>query len=152
MEIRDAMSTPVVTVSPEVSLEVAARRMAEAGVRALPVVDDGRVIGMITDRDLVVRAMANGLAAREEWVRTVMSIDPVTVEADSPILAAMYAMRSIDTRHIPVTQDGRLVGMVSFDDLFCYLVVQLGELARVVNAARPFPELKTVQSTPPNRG
>lgn len=151
MEIRHVMSTPVVTVPPDVSLEVAARRMAEAGVRALPVVVNDRVTGMITDRDLVVRAIATGLAAQEEWVRTVMSINPITMEADSPVLEAMYAMRSIDARHIPVTEHGRLVGMVSFDDLFCYLVMQLGELARVVNAAGQRLEAGTVPSNPPDR-
>lgn len=140
MDVGHTMSSPVVSVPPEVSLEVAARHMAEGGVGALPVVDDDdRVVGMITDRDLVVRAMAAGLSPGQEWVRTVMSADPVTVEPDTPVPAALHAMRSIDVRHLPVTRDGRLVGMVSFDDLFCYLVVQLGELARVVNAARQFP-------------
>lgn len=139
MEIRYVMSAPAVSVPPEISLEVAARKMAEAGVGALPVVDGDRVIGMITDRDLVVRAMAAGLSPQEEWVQTIMSIDPVTVEADSPVPAALQAMRTIDARHLPVTEEGRLIGMVSVDDLFCYLVVQLTELARVVNAVRQYP-------------
>lgn len=141
MNVGHAMSTPVVTVPPETSLEAAALRMAEAGVGALPVVDrDDQVVGMLTDRDLVVRAMATGLSPRDEWVQSVMSTDPVTVPSDWPVPAALHAMRTIDARHLPVTEGNRLVGMVSVDDLFCYLVVQLGELARVVNAVRQFPE------------
>jgi CBS domain-containing protein len=62
------------------------------------------------------------------------------LDADTPVPAALHAMRSIDARHLPVTDEERLVGMVSFDDLFCYLVVQLAELAAVVNAARKIPD------------
>lgn len=150
MRIRDTMSAPPVSIPPEVSLEAAARRMADAGVGALPVVDDDRVVGMVTDRDLALRGMGAGLSP-EEWVAAVMSTDPVTVEAELTVPEALQAMRSINTRHLPVTQDGRLVGVVSFDDLFCYLVVQLAELARVVNAARHYPEPTGAQGAEPGR-
>lgn len=144
------MSAPPVSVPPEATLETAARHMAGAGVGALPVVDDDRVVGVVTDRDLAVRGMGRGLPP-QEWVAAVMSGDPVTVEADLTVPEALMAMRSIDTRHLPVTQDGRLVGMVSFDDLFCYLVVQLAELARVVNAARHYPPPAGDQEAEPGR-
>lgn len=139
MRIRDVMSAPPVTVPPEATLDSAARHMADAGVGALPVVDDDQVVGVVTDRDLVVRAMARGLSP-QEWVAAVMSADPVTVEGDLTVPEALQYMRSIATRHLPVTHEGRLVGMISFDDLFCYLVVQLAEMARVVNSARHQPE------------
>jgi CBS domain-containing protein len=138
MQIKHAMSAPPVSVPPETSLEDAARHMADAGVGVLPVVDGEQVIGMVTDRDLVVRAMACGLPARLR-VETVMSTDPVTVAVDTPLPAALHAMRSIDARHLPVVDKGRLVGMVSFDDLFWYLAAQLAELAAVVNTARKIP-------------
>ena len=102
------------------------------------VLDDDRVIGMITDRDLVVRALAPGLPPGTR-VETVMSLDPVTVDADTPLPAALHAMRSIDARHLPVTEHGRLAGMVSLDDLLCHLAAQLGELAALVDAARSAP-------------
>ncbi|MEU1673091.1 CBS domain-containing protein [Streptomyces roseifaciens] len=112
---------------------------ADAGVGALPVVQDDGVIGVITDRDLVVRAMAHGLSPALR-VEEVMSGDPVTVEPDTPVAAALHAMRSIKARHLPVVDEGgRLVGMVSFDDLFSYLSVELGALAEVVNAVRKTP-------------
>lgn len=139
MQIRFAMSAPPASVPPDATLQEAARHMAQGRVGALPVVDGGRVVGVVTDRDLVVRAMACGLPMTER-VETVMSTDPVTVEDDTPIPAALHAMRSIDARHLPVTEGGQLVGVVSFDDLFCHLVVQLAELATVVNAARKIPD------------
>lgn len=135
MQVKYAMSSPPASVSPETTLEEAARHMADAGVGALPVVDGDRVIGMITDRDLVVRAMAHGLSSRLR-VEQVMSGDPVTVAADTPVPAALHAMRSATVRHLPVTDDGRLVGMLSLDDLLSYLSAQLGELIAVVDAVR----------------
>ncbi|MFC4494383.1 CBS domain-containing protein [Streptomyces ovatisporus] len=134
-QISNAMSTPPASVAPDASLEEAARHMADARVGALPVVEDDHVVGLVTDRDLVIRAMASGLAP-DRPVRTVMSSDPVTVDAGTAVPAAQHAMRSIGARHLPVTDDGRLVGMVSFDDLFCYLTSQQVELADVVDAAR----------------
>ncbi|MEU9119976.1 CBS domain-containing protein [Streptomyces sp. NPDC048506] len=109
--------------------------MADARVGALPVVEDDHVAGVITDRDLVVRAMACGLSPRVR-VEAMMSTDPVTVEADTPVQAAMHAMHTIRARHLPVVDHGQLVGMVSFDDLFCFITGQLGELAAVVDATR----------------
>lgn len=139
MQIQYAMSTPPVSVPPMATLEDAARHMSDAGVGALPVVDDERVVGMVTDRDLVVRAMACGLSPSSR-VEAVMSTDPVTVTTDTAITAAMHTMRSIEARHLPVVAEGRLVGMVSFDDLFWYLARQLMDLAAVVDAARRAPE------------
>ncbi|MFF4603227.1 CBS domain-containing protein [Streptomyces sp. NPDC001339] len=138
MEIKYAMSSPPASVPPDASLEEAARHMADAGVGALPVVQGEEVIGMVTDRDLVVRAMAHGLSPQLK-VETVMSADPVTVDAGTPVTVALHAMQSIKIRHLPVVDHKRLVGMVSFDDLFSYLSVQLGALADVVDASRRVP-------------
>lgn len=137
-QIRHAMSTPPASVPPEASLEEAARHMADAQVGALPVVEGDRVIGLLTDRDLVVRAMAGGLSA-ELRVERIMSADPVTVDVDTSVTAAQHTMRSIGARHLPVTEKDHLVGMVSFDDLFCFLAAQQAELAEVIDAARKVP-------------
>lgn len=129
------MSTPPASVPPTATLRDAAQRMSDAGVGALPVVEADAVIGVLTDRDLVVRAMACGLSGQTR-VETVMSTDPVTVEADCAVTVALHRMRSIDARHLPVVSEGRLVGVVSFDDLFWYLSRQLTDLAAVVDVAR----------------
>ncbi|GAU69777.1 hypothetical protein SSP35_14_01110 [Streptomyces sp. NBRC 110611] len=138
MEVKYAMSSPPVSVLPDASLEAAARHMADAGVGALPVVHGEEVIGVVTNRDLVVRPMAHGLSPQLK-VETVMSVDPVTVDANTPVTVALHAMQSIKIRHLPVVDHKRLVGMVSFDDLFSYLSVQLGALADVVDVSRKEP-------------
>ncbi|QHC23026.1 CBS domain-containing protein [Streptomyces sp. GS7] len=101
------MSMPPAGIPLDAPLEDAARHMADAGVGALPVVEDDHVVGVITDRDLVVRAMARGLSPQVR-VEALMSTDPVTVEADTPVPAAMHAMGTIDARHLPVVDRGGL--------------------------------------------
>ncbi len=101
--------------------------MADAGVGALPVVDGDDVIGIVTDRDLVVRAMARRLPqqTRVEAIRS----PPRTVEADTAVAFAIIKMPAAQVRHLPVVAEGRFVGMVSFDDLFRQLTQELGDLA-----------------------
>lgn len=139
MQIKYLMSTPPASVPPMTSLQEAARHMADAEVGVLPVVDGDRVIGVVTDRDLAVRAMANGLPP-DSTVDTVMSTDPVTVDADVDATVALHTMRSVQIRHLPVESEGRLVGVVTFDDLFWRLALQMADLAAVVSAARKVPE------------
>jgi len=134
-QIGHAMSTPPASVPPETSLKATARHMADARVGALPVVEDDHVVGVVTDRDLVVRAMAGGLSP-DLRVDAVMSADPVTVDVGTTLPAAQHAMRSIGVRHLPVTDGGRLAGMVSFDDLFIHLTSQQVALADVIDTAR----------------
>ncbi|MGW7406559.1 CBS domain-containing protein [Streptomyces sp. NPDC054833] len=139
MLIQHVMNAPPATVLPTESLEDAARRMADAGVGALPVVDGDAVIGIVTDRDLAVRAMARRLPPHTP-VEAIMSPAPATVEADTAVAVAVMKMRAAQVRHLPVVAEGRLIGMVSFDDLFWRLTQELADLAAVVDAARKIPE------------
>ena len=145
--VRHAMSAPAAVVLPDATLEETARHMADERVGALPVVEGDQVIGLVTDRDLVVRAMAHGLPPGLR-VETVMSSDPIVVDADTTVPAAAHAMRSAEVRHLPVVDGGRLVGMVSFDDLLWYLTVQLAELGAVVEAVRKIPGPHTGHGQP----
>jgi CBS domain-containing protein len=113
--------------------------MADAGVGALPVVEDDEVIGIVTDRDLVVRAMARRLTPQTQ-AETIKSPTQVTVEADTAVAVAIIKMRSIQVRHLPVVAKGRLIGVISFDDQFWQLTQELADLAAVVDAARKIPE------------
>ncbi|MGW7363495.1 CBS domain-containing protein [Streptomyces sp. NPDC054841] len=140
MQIQYMMNTPPACVPGTESLENAARHMADTGVGALPVVDGDRVIGVVTDRDLVVRAMARGRSPQTP-VKEVMSTDPVTVEADTAVAVAILIMRSVQVRHLPVVAEGRLIGMIAFDDLFWQLTQELSDLAAVVDAARKVPQV-----------
>ncbi|MFE0513669.1 CBS domain-containing protein [Streptomyces sp. NPDC058964] len=136
--VQHVMNAPPATVLPTESIEDAAQYMADAGVGALPVVNGDAVIGIVTDRDLVVRAMARRLPSHTP-VETIMSRTPATVEADTAVAVAVVKMRAAEVRHLPVVAEGRLIGMISFDDLFWRLTQELADLAAVVDAARKIP-------------
>jgi CBS-domain-containing membrane protein len=92
--------------------------MEQLNVGALPVCDGGRVIGMVTDRDIVLRAVASGRDPVHTTVRDVQSSDAVVAFEDQPIAEVARLMREHQIRRIPVVREGRkLVGIVSIGDL-----------------------------------
>jgi citrate synthase len=110
------MSRPVITASPWETLQMAADSMTEQGVGSVVVVEDGRPIGILTERDLV-RLAASGANARAEIVESWMVRDPDTVEPTAELDAALHRLSERGYRHIPVVDDGQLVGLVSMRDL-----------------------------------
>jgi CBS domain-containing protein len=99
-------------------LIAAARVMRDNAVGVVMVVRDGRLCGLVTDRDIVVRALAAGRRdAADIPVRDVCSSDPVTVGPDDDVGAAVRLMRERAVRRLPVVEDGHPVGMVSIGDL-----------------------------------
>lgn len=117
MLVSEIMSRSVVALSPDDTVESAARLLAHHGVGALPVCgEDGRVRGMVTDRDITVRAMAADLPAGTP-VRSLMSRPVYTVEAHADVREAALMMAKKQVRRLPVMQNGRLCGMISLGDV-----------------------------------
>jgi CBS domain-containing protein len=114
--VADVMTPGVESTSSTETLRDAARAMREGDLGSMPVVDDGQLTGILTDRDIVVRAVAEGLdpAAR---VGDVASRDPVTVAPGEDLDDAMDLMARHRIRRLPVVEDGRLVGVVSQADV-----------------------------------
>ncbi|OWR19035.1 Hypoxic response protein 1 [Brevundimonas diminuta] len=117
MKIRDVMSKDVQVARPEDTLHNVAGRMAAGDFGFIPVADGDRLIGALTDRDIVVRAVASG-AGPEARVLDVLSRDALVVRADDDLKVALDLMSSRQIRRLPVVdKDGRLVGVVSLGDL-----------------------------------
>lgn len=117
MKIRDVMSKDVQVARPEDTLQNVAGRMAAGDFGFIPVADGDRLIGALTDRDIVVRAVASG-AGPEARVLDVLSRDALVVRADDDLKVALDLMASRQIRRLPVVdKDGRLVGVVSLGDL-----------------------------------
>ena len=113
----------VSTVNARASVQELAEQMLHEALGCLVVVDaERRPLGIVTDRDLALRAVAAGRRAKETSAATVMSQPLVTVEPTDSIEAVVGRMRSHGIRRVPVVQDQRVVGLVTLDDL----VVQLG--------------------------
>ena len=115
MNIRDVMTSNPRTVSPQDSIQNAARIMRDEDTGAVPVVDNGRPVGIVTDRDIVVRAVAEGQLNRP--VREIVSGDVVTARPDMSTKEAAELMSEHQIRRLPVVENDRLVGIVSIGDL-----------------------------------
>ena len=118
MKIRDIMTDSVVKIHPEETVAVAARTLAHYNIGILPVCGgDGRVCGLVTDRDLVTRCMAAGRSPENTRVREVMTGQVVSAQPDMDTGAAAHLMGRQQIRRLPVVENGRLCGMVSLGDL-----------------------------------
>jgi CBS domain-containing protein len=115
--VRDVMAESPWHVEPSDSVEDAAKRMRDEDVGALLVVEDEELKGIVTDRDIVVKAVAEGDKPGKAKVEDVCTADTTTVEADASIDDAIKAMREADVRRLPVVEDGKPVGIVSLGDL-----------------------------------
>ena len=118
MKVRDIMTNTVIGIGAEESVEVAARQLAHYNIGALPVLgSDGKVCGMVTDRDLVIRCVASGQAPANTTVRQVMTKQVISAQPDMEVGVAAHLMGRQQVRRLPVTENGKLCGMVSLGDL-----------------------------------
>ena len=103
----------VLKAPPETLVSKAARLMADKNVGAVMVVEDERLVGIFTERDIVFRVVAQGLDARTTRLADVMTPAPDTVDPDKSFGYALLIMHERGFRHLPVIQDSKLVGIVS---------------------------------------
>ena len=108
----ELMTGAIVAVAPEDTLGEAAERMAEEGVGSAVVLDAGRLIGILTERDLL-KAVAGRVHTSDARVREWMTEDPITASGSTSIDEAMRTMLEHGFRHLPVVEGGRTVGVVS---------------------------------------
>jgi CBS domain-containing protein len=114
VKVREAMADKVEMVPADATVQEAAQAMAEFDAEALPVGADGVVQGMLTDRDILIRVVAEGLDPKTTPARTVMSTDLLTCGPDDDVEEAANTMEGRRIRHLPVVDErGRLVGMVA---------------------------------------
>jgi CBS domain-containing protein len=126
-------------INPDESAQVAAVRMHARKVGTLVVVDDNRVpIGIITDRDLTVRVLAEGLEGTQTTIAEVMTAAPETVTEKTPIEDALRLMRAGSFRRVPVVdEDGRLAGLLSLDDILDLLAEEFRDIGRLIEQEQP---------------
>lgn len=113
----------VATISPSATLRDAADALAAGSIGLLVVVDPHRVVGVLSERDLVV-AMADGAVLAEERIRDHVSDHPVGVDASRSILDAAAAMVAAEVRHLTITRNGTVVGVISMRDVVAAVLEQ----------------------------
>ncbi|HKY50833.1 MAG TPA: CBS domain-containing protein [Candidatus Limnocylindria bacterium] len=112
MKVRDLMTSNPTVVKPEDTAAQAATLMKQEDCGSLPVVSNGKLVGIITDRDIVIRAVAAGKDPRSTPVSALMSADPVTLSPEASDDDAERLMGERQVRRLPVVENGKLVGII----------------------------------------
>jgi CBS domain-containing protein len=137
MRTIDATRGSAVSISPERTITEAAQLMEQTGVGALVVLDGESVVGIVTDRDLVRRAMARSLPG-DARVDGVMTSPVITAEADGDLRRAVALFKQHAIRRLPLVRDGAFVGMFTVDDALVGVTQELDAIARPVTAEMLF--------------
>ena len=115
--IREVMTSEVKACEPTATVADAAKLMAQEDVGPIPVVEDGRLVGIVTDRDIVVNAVAKGTDVNTATVGDIASRDLVTISPDDDMNDALNLMAQNQVRRLPVVEGDRLVGIVAQADI-----------------------------------
>ena len=110
----------VLTVGADTAVRDAVALLAERKIGALPVVEDGRVAGIMSERDVIYCLKSDGAAILDWPVERIMTAPAITVEPYKQVLSALSLMTQRRIRHLPVVEDGRIIGLVSIGDLVKY--------------------------------
>jgi CBS domain-containing protein len=116
-KVRDAMTPEPRVADPSLSLAEAARLMKSEDIGSLPVVQEGELVAVLTDRDIVIRAVAESADPSATMVGDIASRRPVTIEPDEDLDEALAQMARAQVRRLPVVEGGRLVGVLSQADI-----------------------------------
>ena len=115
--VRDAMTENPRSIGASASVVEAARLMRDEHIGSLPITDDEELVGMITDRDITTRVVAEAADPKRTSVGDVVSRDLISVEPDEDLEEAVQLMASHQVRRLPVVENGRLVGIVAQADV-----------------------------------
>ena len=115
--VRDAMTPSPRSITADANAVEAAQAMASEDVGSLPVVDGEQLVGMVTDRDLVLQVLAKGGDPESVRVSDVCSRNPVVASPDEPLDDALWRMAREQVRRLPVVSDGRVIGILAQADI-----------------------------------
>ncbi len=137
MRAIEAIHRSAVGIGPEHTVREAAEVMERSGIGSLAVIDGRELVGVVTDRDLVRRVLARGLAL-DSRVDNVMTSPAVTIDADADVSVAFAMFRSHGLRRLFVVRRGEVQGVIAIDDLLVMVAAQLGDLCSPITAESQF--------------
>jgi len=118
MLVKQLMRKELITISPSATIHDAASKMKEQNVGSILVVDEGwKLKGILTDRDIALYVAADSKDPRSVHAYDIMTPDPITVDADADVDSALRIMNRANVRRLPVTENGKLAGILSSADL-----------------------------------
>ena len=135
--VRDIMTPDPAWANESATAEEVARQMREVDAGAIPICNnDGKVIGMVTDRDIAINVVAEGKSPQEFMVGGLAAGHAITIDASASVAQALDLMAQHKVRRLPVTEDQNLVGVVSQGDIAVHLDDDsTGKLVEVISAA-----------------
>ena len=122
----------VITVEASTTVRGAVALLAEKRIGAVPVMEGGRVAGVLSERDVIYCLRTEGAAVLDRTVDKVMTAPAITVEPQVPVLVALSQMTKRRIRHLPVVEGGKLVGLVSIGDLVAYRISRIEDEAEAM--------------------
>lgn len=130
VRLKSVQNQQVHSIAPEQTVLEALQIMAEKNVGALPVIEDGQVVGVFSERDYARKLVLQGRSSVGTSVRTVMSAPVVTADSQQSIDRCMEVMTNSHLRHLPVLDNGQLMGLLSIGDLVKEAIVEQADLIR----------------------
>jgi CBS domain-containing protein len=116
-KIRDIMSARVVTVQKKKGLAEVVKLMATTKISSIVITDEDRIVGIVTERDLIKHILLPGKSVNKVAVDDVMTKDPLTINPDTELDQASMLMHDKNIRHLPVVESGKLVGLITQTDI-----------------------------------
>jgi len=130
VRLKSVQNQQVHSIAPEQTVLEALQIMAEKNVGALPVIEDGQVVGVFSERDYARKMVLKGRSSVGTPVRTIMSAPVVTADSQQSIDRCMEVMTDSHLRHLPVLDNGQLIGLLSIGDLVKEAIVEQADLIR----------------------
>ena len=128
----------VVTISPEESVLEAAKVMKEKNLGSLVVAENNKPVGIITDRDITVRVVAEGKNPSEVKVKDVMTPNPQTLKGSMGLFEAIEKMKEVGVRRFPIVDDnGNVIGIITLDDVIYILGKEMEDITKVLEREAP---------------
>jgi CBS domain-containing protein len=132
--IIEGKAPDIVSIESGTSVRDAVALLAEKRIGALPVLDRDSVVGIMSERDVIYRLASDGAAMLDWPVSRVMTAPAITIESKVPVLVALSQMTRRRIRHLPVVEEGRLIGFVSIGDLVAYRISRIEQEAEAMRA------------------
>ncbi|OLS59945.1 CBS domain-containing protein [Pseudomonas putida] len=130
LKLKSQHNDQVYTIAPHQTVLEALMVMAEKNVGALPVVQDGEVVGIVSERDYARKMVLKGRSSVGTEVREIMSSPVITVDSHQSVDTCMTMMTNSHLRHLPVVEDGKLLGLLSIGDLVKEAIAEQADLIR----------------------
>ena len=130
LKLKSQHAHQVYTIAPHQTVLEALMVMAEKNVGALPVVEGGNVVGIVSERDYARKMVLKGRSSVGTEVREIMSSPVITVDSHQSVDTCMTMMTNSHLRHLPVVEDGKLVGLLSIGDLVKEAIAEQADLIR----------------------